>query len=83
MLLSHGRDHKLHVWSRIVPPITVVESVSISEGVSAPSLLYSLDVNSLNFCSFNILAVSGSSTALLAVPNLVDSNYVIYLRILV
>lgn len=83
MLLSHGRDHKLHVWSRIVAPTAVVESVSISEVISVPSLLYSLDVNSLNFCSFSLLAGSGSATALLAVPNLVDSNYVSNLHILV
>jgi ASTRA-associated protein 1 len=83
MFLSHGRDHKLHVWSRIVAPIAVVESVSTSEVVSTPSLLYSLDVNSLNFCSFNLLALSDSPTALIALPNLVDSNYVSHLHILV
>lgn len=76
MIHSHGRDHKLHVWSRSVDPIAVVESVNISEIVSAPPHLYSLDVNSLNFCAFSLLAGAESSTAKLALPNLIDSNYV-------
>lgn len=74
-ILTHGRDHKLHIWSRTLPPIELVETINISEIVSAPPLLYSLDVNALNFCRFHLLP-SKDGTATLAVPNLVDSNYI-------
>ncbi|KAG8798026.1 ASTRA complex subunit, partial [Serendipita sp. 399] len=75
-IVTHGRDHKLHVWSCVVQPIEVVESVNVERVVSAPPLLYSLDVNALNFCKFDLFAKSGENTAVLAVPNLVDSNYI-------
>jgi hypothetical protein len=72
---SHSRDHKLHVWSGLLPPPALVESADEVEPPSTPSLLYSLDVNALNFCRFSLLPLSDSK-ALVAVPNLVDSNYV-------
>ncbi|KAG8756237.1 ASTRA complex subunit [Serendipita sp. 396] len=75
-IVTHGRDHKLHVWSRTVQPIVVAESVNVERIVSAPPLLYSLDVNALNFCKFDLFAKVGENTAVLAVPNLIDSNYI-------
>ncbi|PVG04431.1 WD40 repeat-like protein [Serendipita vermifera] len=75
-IVSHGRDQKLHVWSRLLPPLSLGGSVNLAEVISSPPLLYSLDVNALNFCRFSLLPQPEESKALLAVPNLVDSNYI-------
>lgn len=53
----------------------MVETADEVELLANPSLLYSLDVNALNFCRFSLVPQSGPN-ALVAVPNLVDSNYV-------
>ncbi|KAG8213366.1 WD40-repeat-containing domain protein [Butyriboletus roseoflavus] len=76
--ITHGRDNKIHVWQR------PTESVSIRQGGVAsltdqlpPMLSYSLDVNALNFCRFSLLPSPSSDsevTALIAVPNLVESS---------
>ncbi|KAN0092896.1 WD40-repeat-containing domain protein [Tylopilus felleus] len=76
-IITHGRDNKIHVWQR------PTESVSIRQGGAAsltdqppPPLCYSLDVNALNFCRFSLLpgpSSDGDLTALIAVPNLVES----------
>lgn len=77
---SHGRDNKIHVWQR------PTESVPIRRGGAAsltdqpaPPLCYSLIINALNFCRFSLLPSSSSDsevTALIAVPNLVESALV-------
>ena len=44
-----------------------------------PKLRYSMDVNALNFCRFSLLRLSsavGTTQALIALPNLVDSSAV-------
>jgi hypothetical protein len=79
-VITHGRDNKIHVWHR------PTESVSIRQGGAAsltdqppPPLRYSLDVNALNFCRFSLLpspSSGGDVTALIAVPNLVESALV-------
>ncbi|KAH0832970.1 WD40-repeat-containing domain protein [Lanmaoa asiatica] len=76
-VITHGRDNKIHVWQR------PTESVTIRQGGAAsltdqppPPLCYSLDVNALNFCRFSLLSIPSSDnevTALIAVPNLVES----------
>ena len=77
LFASHGRDNKIHLWQR------PTESVSIRQGGAAsltdqppPPLRYSLDVNALNFCRFSLLPSPSSDTALIAVPNLVESALV-------
>ena len=78
MLLSrHGRDNKLHVWERPVPPVDVVNSVEqASDSPQSPNLKFSMDVNALNFCRFNLLKAPPGGHSLVAVPNLVDSAFV-------
>jgi hypothetical protein len=82
---SHGRDNKIHVWHR------PSESVSIRQGGAAsltdltvPALSYSLDVNAMNYCRFSLLPLSSlnsEGTALIAVPNLVESALVGFITI--
>ncbi|KAF9223833.1 WD40 repeat-like protein [Gyrodon lividus] len=78
LVITHGRDNKIHVWHR------PTESVSIRQGgaasstdLSIPPLHYSLDVNALNYCRFSLLPTlspDSEITALIAVPNLVESS---------
>ncbi|KAJ7659938.1 WD40-repeat-containing domain protein [Mycena rosella] len=78
-VLTHARDHKLHVWARVEDPPRVGASAAMSgAGVPPPTLCYSLDVNALNFCRFSLLpgpaaSDGGEATALVALPNLVES----------
>jgi hypothetical protein len=66
----------------IAAPATLVDAAPESSGLPSPRLLYSLDVNALNFCRFSLLPVKsparidGDHEAYLAVPNLVDSSVV-------
>lgn len=74
LLSRHGRDNKLHVWERPVPPADVVNSVEQTFGSpQSPNLKFSMDVNALNFCRFSLLK---GEYSLVAVPNLVDSAFV-------
>jgi hypothetical protein len=45
-----------------------------------PGLVYSMDVNALNYCRFSLLSLSSGEdsdpAALIALPNLVDSSTV-------
>ncbi|EEB89826.1 hypothetical protein MPER_12041, partial [Moniliophthora perniciosa FA553] len=91
-IITHGRDNKLHVWNRVEDASHTVHlggSASLVEQAK-PSLLYSLDVNALNYCRFSLMPLSASdvgeasssstspknSKALIAVPNLVESSQV-------
>ncbi|KIK95219.1 hypothetical protein PAXRUDRAFT_827218 [Paxillus rubicundulus Ve08.2h10] len=77
LVITHGRDNKIHVWYR------PTESVSIRQGgaaslmdLSVPVLWYSLDVNAMNYCRFSLLPssnIDSEGTALIAIPNLVES----------
>ncbi|KAF9514936.1 hypothetical protein BS47DRAFT_1376400 [Hydnum rufescens UP504] len=76
-IITHARDNKLHVWSPISRLATITETAA-SSSQSIPSLLYSMDVNALNFCRFSLLPLPPplrreSMDALIAVPNLVNS----------
>ena len=73
----HGRDNKLHVWERPVPPEDVVNSVEQAFITSqSPNLKFSMDVNALNFCRFSLFKGAPGECSLVAVPNLVDSAFV-------
>ncbi|KAH9945340.1 WD-40 repeat-containing protein [Epithele typhae] len=98
-VITHGRDNKLHVWTgphaaepgAARPACAGAGAVDVDAGSAAlpglhvPALLYSLDVNALNYCRFSLLVpappIAGSAPgpaeeeALLAVPNLVESAY--------
>ena len=84
MQASHGRDNLIHVHQ---PHTSHGSSLAGGPGPSraAPTLAYSLDTNSLNFCRFSLCPIPSSVNnndkgkekeheALLAVPNLVDSE---------
>jgi hypothetical protein len=87
---SHGRDNKLHAWSRIEdqPPSAAIRigGSATLPGVTNPTLLYSMDVNALNYCRFSLLPLPLSTPqdsqqaedehALIALPNLVESSLV-------
>jgi hypothetical protein len=70
------------VWARV--DLTEATSISVggsaalpASGLTTPSLCYSLDVNALNYCRFSLLPSDGTeSSALVAVPNLVESALV-------
>ncbi|KAG8877342.1 ASTRA complex subunit [Tulasnella sp. 331] len=76
-VLTHGRDNKIHAWTRISTMSHLTETASQKDLV-VPELLYSLDVNALNFCRFSLLPMAGTAKgeALLAVPNLIESSLV-------
>lgn len=76
-IITHGRDNKIHVWERPEQSVAIrpVGAATLTES-SAPTLCYSMDVNALNYCRFSLLPISSSdeTSALLAVPNLVESS---------
>ena len=82
----HGRDNKLHVWKKAKDTSLNVEALGGSaaspQGIPVPELVYSLDVNALNFCPFSMLGVNynyntgRNEELLVAVPNLVESCWV-------
>lgn len=78
---SHGRDNKLHVWSLIRETAARVREAASQPGLPTPTLKYSMDVNTLNYCRFSLMSLSNSpgegKTALLALPNLIESSLVI------
>ena len=78
----HARDNKLHVWQRIkdTPFSARLGGSAALPSLPVPPLLYSIDVNTLNFCRFSLLKLAiesvRESKALIALPNLVDSSTV-------
>ena len=61
MNFSHGRDNKLHVWTRIIAIQSLGDAANQRESkLPEPTLQYSLDVNALNFCKFSLLPVKVS-----------------------
>ncbi|KAG6901586.1 hypothetical protein C0995_010257 [Termitomyces sp. Mi166 len=77
-VITHARDNKLHIWTRVqeLPLSARVGSVAQSVGEQTiPQLCYSMDVNALNYCRFSLLPnTSDEAQALVALPNLVDST---------
>ncbi|TDZ14757.1 ASTRA-associated protein 1 [Colletotrichum orbiculare MAFF 240422] len=84
-IITHGRDHKLAVWqlgrddeASLSKKLPLDETL---EPRPEPKLLYLLDVNTLNFCSFATCVsragdASESTSLLLAVPNTLASESV-------
>lgn len=76
-IFSSGRDNQLHVYS--IPDFRTLTSEVLPSRIQTklplPELLDSLDINSLNFCSFSALANDDWET-LVAVPHTVDSGYI-------
>ncbi|KIP11199.1 hypothetical protein PHLGIDRAFT_100170 [Phlebiopsis gigantea 11061_1 CR5-6] len=78
-VITHGRDNKLHVWNLPVDSARPVGESATTPGLTAPALCVSMDVNALNYCRFSLLPLpagssSGEPTALIAVPNLIESS---------
>ncbi|KAG6331402.1 hypothetical protein ID866_7688 [Astraeus odoratus] len=82
LIITHGRDNKIHVWERPEESVSIrqVGAATLSES-STPTLCYSMDVNALNYCRFSLLPIQPNIslggeevTALIAVPNLVESS---------
>ncbi|KAF8577783.1 WD40 repeat-like protein [Ramaria rubella] len=73
-VITHGRDHKLLFWTRILEPAFLTETAT-TPALPLPILKFSMDVNALNYCRFSLLPeCEGGSRALLALPNLIDSS---------
>lgn len=78
-IVTHGRDNKLHVWTRIeeMPSSARLGGSAALPSLPTPTLCYSMDVNALNYCRFSLLKLREESEevkALIALPNLVDSS---------
>lgn len=78
-IVTHGRDNKLHVWTRIeeMPSSARLGGSAALPSLPTPTLRYSMDVNALNYCRFSLLRLregSEEAKALIALPNLVDSS---------
>ena len=61
-------------------------SAASPQGIPVPELMYSLDINALNFCPFSVLGVNykyntgRNEELLIAVPNPVESCWVLHTR---
>ncbi|KAG9086569.1 ASTRA complex subunit [Ceratobasidium sp. 370] len=73
-LITHGRDYKLHVW-RLTPAVPLLADAAGSPTLATPTIVFSLDVNTLNYCRF-ALCPTTRGKALLALPNLVESELI-------
>ncbi|KAJ6601349.1 WD40-repeat-containing domain protein [Mycena vulgaris] len=74
-MVTHGRDHKLHVWERPDDQPRVGAAALSDADAGPPALCYSLDVNALNYCRFSLLpGTPDAEDALVALPNLVESS---------
>ncbi|TQS38791.1 hypothetical protein Golomagni_00694 [Golovinomyces magnicellulatus] len=82
-LITHGKDNKLLVWridEEDETSMSTVLPLDLSkESRKLPWLLYSLDVNTTNFCSFaktDMLAEKSPTELLIAVPDTLMSEKV-------
>ncbi|TFK40280.1 WD-40 repeat-containing protein [Crucibulum laeve] len=78
-IITHGRDNKLHVWTRVeeLPASVRVGGAATALDLPSPKLCYSMDVNALNYCRFSLLRLHSDTDepkALIALPNLIDSS---------
>lgn len=81
VMLSQGRDHKAHTF-RLLATQTVSLNVlpsRIQQDLPVPELLFTLEINALNYCPISVM--SKSDGALVAVPHTLDSGYVDVLRL--
>ncbi|KAF2226932.1 WD40-repeat-containing domain protein [Elsinoe ampelina] len=80
-IITHGRDSKLHVWLvREQDEHTLSQAYSVQEKANHPKprLLHSLDVHTLNFCSFASVPARGSDNLLIAVPSVSDGAIILW-----
>ncbi|KAG8711113.1 ASTRA complex subunit [Ceratobasidium sp. 394] len=73
-IITHGRDYKLHVW-RLTPAVPLLADAADSPTLATPTIVFSLDVNTLNYCRFALFPTT-QGKALLALPNLVESELI-------
>ncbi|TFK49603.1 WD-40 repeat-containing protein [Heliocybe sulcata] len=78
-IVTHGRDNKLHVWRSVREPRVALGDSAALPGLQMTSLLYSMDVNALNYCRFSLCPLPAAQrtedrSALIALPNLVESS---------
>jgi hypothetical protein len=75
---SHGRDNVIHIYEPIVHRRGLSLAVGPSPITKPPEIWKTLPTNSLNFCRFALLPIPAGRgkerEALLAVPNLLDSE---------
>ncbi|KAF8704698.1 WD40 repeat-like protein, partial [Rhizoctonia solani] len=76
MILTHGRDNKLHFWN-LTPAAPLLADAASTPNLSVPTLASSMDVNALNYCRFSLYPIqSDPPRALLGLPNLIESELV-------
>ncbi|KAG9109788.1 ASTRA complex subunit, partial [Ceratobasidium sp. 392] len=73
-VITHGRDYKLHVW-RLTPAAPLLADDAGFPTLATPNIIFSLDVNALNYCRFALCPIV-QGKALLALPNLVESELI-------
>ncbi|EPQ52637.1 WD-40 repeat-containing protein [Gloeophyllum trabeum ATCC 11539] len=78
-IITHARDNKLYVWKSLHEARMALGGSAALPGLQTPSLLYAMDVNALNYCRFSLCPLppprrTGEISALLAVPNLIESS---------
>ncbi|KAF8896230.1 WD-40 repeat-containing protein [Infundibulicybe gibba] len=74
-IITHARDDKIRVWTRVVerPLEARLGGTAALLDLPVPEMKYEMDVNALNYCRFSLLPCA-DGTALIALPNLVDST---------
>ncbi|PNS18796.1 hypothetical protein CAC42_5335 [Sphaceloma murrayae] len=80
-IITHGRDDKLHVWLAQEADEKDLSQKLPAKGddeVPQPDIIHSLDVNSLNFCSFAATQARDSDNILVAVPGVNDGAIVLW-----
>lgn len=85
-LVTHGRDHKIHLWrarrtsSQPRPSVKAAShAAEDQEKAAQPELHITIEVNALNFCRFSLLyPAPGQSgdTAFIAVPHTLESGWI-------
>lgn len=77
---SSGRDNHLHIFELLSSRhlTSAVLPSRIQSELPVPKCLYTLDINSLNYCAFSALPVTDTPAGgmLVAVPHTVDSGYI-------
>ncbi|KAL1405876.1 Astra associated protein 1 Asa1 [Vanrija albida] len=66
-VVSQGRDNKINFYARVPPG---------PRGQGAPAVVQTMPSNSLNFCQFSLAPLEAAGEALLALPNLTDSELI-------
>ncbi|PWN36993.1 WD40 repeat-like protein [Meira miltonrushii] len=79
-ILSQGRDNKLHAHQIQLSNITslAVLPSRIQDDLTVPDLIWSLDVNALNYCPMSVLHTpqSRQTGPLVAIPHTLDSGFI-------